>query len=147
VELRGGQGAHRGPEHGRAEPTCTYDEGAPLNVTRLAGFKITIIGTVGNGDDSDLEGIARGDSETWRELGDAVTLESQMDDTHVRLELGASTIVGAVVMGEQSLSFPLQELIEARVDVSAIRSALQVPGAPLGAIVEDFWNSWKGSHV
>jgi NAD(P)H-nitrite reductase large subunit len=129
------------------EPTRVYDEGAPLNVTRLAGFKITIIGTVGNGDDSDLEGIARGDSETWRELGDAVTVESQTDDTHVRLELGASTLVGAVVMGEQELSFPLQELIEARVDISPISSELQIPGAPLGRILEEFWNSWRGSRV
>ena len=49
------------------EPVHTFDKGAPLNVTRLAGFKITIMGTVGSGKDSDLEGIARGDSETWRQ--------------------------------------------------------------------------------
>ena len=59
-----------------AEPVHTYDKGAPLNVTRLAGFKITIIGTVGSGKDSDLEGIARGDSETWRQLGEASIVES-----------------------------------------------------------------------
>ena len=33
------------------EPTHAYDTGTPLNVTRLAGFKITIIGTVGGGKD------------------------------------------------------------------------------------------------
>jgi NAD(P)H-nitrite reductase large subunit len=129
------------------EPTHPYEEAPPLNVTRLAGFKITIIGTVGNGDDSDLEGIARGDSETWRELGDAVTIESQGDDCNVRLELGQHTIVGAVVMGEQSLSFPLQELIEAQADVSAIRPALMIPSAPIAGIIKDFWQDRKASIV
>jgi NAD(P)H-nitrite reductase large subunit len=128
------------------EPTHVYQEAPPLNVTRLAGFKITIIGTVGNGDDSDLEGIARGDSETWRELGDAVMIESQGEDCNVRLELGTSTILGAVVMGEQSLSFPLQELIEARTDVSAILPQLKAPAAPIAQIINDFWREWK-SHL
>jgi NAD(P)H-nitrite reductase large subunit len=129
------------------EPVHAYDPAAPLNVTRLAGFKITIIGTVGNGDDSDLEGIARGDSETWRELGQAVNVESQQGDCHVRLELGDSTILGAVVMGDQALSFPLQELIEAGADVSPIRASLQAPGAPVVRIVDDFWREWKASRV
>jgi NAD(P)H-nitrite reductase large subunit len=129
------------------EPVHTYDQAAPLNVTRLAGFKITIIGTVGNGADSDLEGIARGDSETWRELGPAVSVESQEGDCHVRLELGESTIVGAVVMGDQTLSFPLQELIEAGADVSSIRASLQVPGASVVRIVDGFWREWTASRV
>jgi NAD(P)H-nitrite reductase large subunit len=128
-------------------PTRAYEEAPPLNVTRLAGFKITIIGTVGNGDDSDLEGIARGDSETWRELGDAVTVESQGEDCNVRLELGQSTIVGAVVMGEQSLSFPVQELIEARADVSAILPQLKAPAAPMATIINAFWRDWKAHLV
>jgi NAD(P)H-nitrite reductase large subunit len=128
-------------------PTRAYEEAPPLNVTRLAGFKITIIGTVGNGDDSDLEGIARGDSETWRELGDAVTVESQGEDCNVRLELGQSTIVGAVVMGEQSLSFPVQELIEARADVSAILPQLKAPAAPMATIINGFWRDWKAHLV
>ena len=42
----------------------------PLNVTRLAGLNTTIIGTVGSGKDADLEGLSRGDSETWSELGE-----------------------------------------------------------------------------
>jgi NAD(P)H-nitrite reductase large subunit len=128
-------------------PSRAYQEAPPLNVTRLAGFKITIIGTVGNGDDSDLEGIARGDSETWRDLGDAVTIESQGEDCNVRLELGRSTIVGAVVMGEQSLSFPLQELIETRADVSAILPHLTAPAASMATIIYDFWRDWKAHLV
>ncbi|MEI8335018.1 MAG: FAD-dependent oxidoreductase, partial [Chloroflexota bacterium] len=36
------------------EPVVKYGEGSPLNVTRLAGLKTTIIGTVGRGQDADL---------------------------------------------------------------------------------------------
>jgi len=42
----------------------------PFNVTRLANLTTTIIGTVGQGRDEDLLGIARGDSEIWRQLPD-----------------------------------------------------------------------------
>jgi NAD(P)H-nitrite reductase large subunit len=125
------------------EPINVYEENAPLNVTRLAGFKITIIGTVGNGADSDLEGIARGDSETWRELGEAATVETQIGDAHVRLALGERTIVGAIVMGDQALSFPLQEIIEARADVSDIMAGLRAPDARVAELVNGFWRDWQ----
>jgi NAD(P)H-nitrite reductase large subunit len=125
------------------EPTRTYDPGPPLNVTRLAGFKITIVGTVGSGKDDDLHGIARGDSETWRRLGEATIVESQIGDAHVRLALGERDIAGAIVMGDQSLSVPLQALIGARADVSRIVADLREPGAPIADIVERRWREWK----
>jgi NAD(P)H-nitrite reductase large subunit len=124
-----------------------YSEAAPLNVTRLAGFKVTIIGTVGTGEDSDLEGISRGDSETWRELGEARTIEVQSGDTHIRLALGATTIAGAVVMGDQALSFPLQELIVARADISALKARLEAPAAPVAQLIANFWTDWKAHDV
>jgi NAD(P)H-nitrite reductase large subunit len=130
-----------------AEPVHRYETGTPLNVTRLAGFKITIMGTVGSGTDSDLQGIARGDSQVWRELGDALTVESQSGETHVRLALADSTIAGAVVMGDQALSFPLQDLIGGRADVSAIKSSLQTPGAPVGVLVNGFWQDWAAHRA
>ena len=130
-----------------AEPAHVYEKGAPLNVTRLAGFKITIIGTVGSGKDSDLEGLARGDSETWRRLGDSTVVECQSGDTHIRLALGENTIAGAVVMGDQGLSFALQDLIVAEVDVSPIMAQLRAPNAPLAEIVQDFWQDWKNHRA
>ena len=129
------------------EPTRTYDPGPPLNVTRLAGFKITIMGTVGSGKDSDLKGIARGDSETWRQLGEASVVESQIGDAHVRLAFGERVIAGAVVMGDQALSFPLQELIGARADVSGIIADLRAPGAPIAELVERSWRDWKAHRA
>jgi len=130
-----------------AEPTLAYDTGTPLNVTRLAGFEITIVGSVGGGRDSDLEGLSRGDSETWAELGEAVVVESHSRDTHIRLALGERTIAGAVVIGDQEISLPLHEIIGARADVSDIRASLQEPAAPVADIVWDFWPRSKAHLV
>jgi NAD(P)H-nitrite reductase large subunit len=129
------------------EPTHRYDPGAPLNVTRLAGFKMTVMGTVGTGTDSDVKGIVRGDSETWRKLGDAIVVESQVGAAHVRLALQDATIVGAVVMGDQALSFPLQELIGARADVGPIAAGLATQGAAIGDLIEGFHQDWKAGRA
>ena len=129
-----------------------YQKGAPLNVTRLGGFKTTIIGRVGTGHDSDLEGIARGDSETWRRLGEGSTVEWNGPDTHVRLALARAdgdsvTIIGAIVMGDQEVSFPLQDLIVERADVSAIAERLAEPHAVLPDLIDDFWRKWQAQRV
>jgi len=128
------------------EPRSIYEKGVPLNVTRLAGLKISIMGTVGSGKDADLEGIARGDSETWRRLSQAVTVESQAGDNHVRLALGERTILGGVVMGDQTLSIPLRRLIAAHADVSDIREQLLQPGGSVGDLIRAYWAQWRVQH-
>jgi NAD(P)H-nitrite reductase large subunit len=125
------------------EPRTLYETGVPLNVTRLAGLRTTIIGTVGSGKDSDLEGLSRGDSDTWSELGDAVIVETQAAGARVRLAVGEHSLDGAVVMGDQALSFPLQELIEARADVAAIAAGLKATGVAVAELIEGFWREWK----
>lgn len=128
-------------------PVHVCDEGTMLNITRLAGFKITIIGAVGSGKDSDLQGLARGDSQTWAELGEAMMVETRDAGAHLRLAIGEGTITGAVVMGDQAVSFALQELIEAHADVSAIKASLLEPGAQVASIIEGFWQEWKALRV
>ena len=129
------------------EPGEVYQSGVPLNVTRLAGWHTTIIGTVGSGKDSDLEGLSRGDSQTWSEIGDAVAVETQADGARVRLALGERTLAGAVVMGDQALSFPLQELIEARADVGGIAASLRATGAAFAELIEGCWREWREQLV
>ena len=130
-----------------SEPVHAYEQGIPLNVTRLAGLKTTIIGTVGSvgsgGRDADLEGLQRGASQTWSEIGDAVAVETQTHGARVRLAVGERTLAGAVVMGDQSLSFPLQDLIEARADVGSIAANLKAAGAAIAELVEVCWREWK----
>ena len=115
-----------------------YVKPMPLNVTRLAGVTTTIIGSVGSGRDADLVGIARGDSELWRQLGQALVAEDEHEVNRLRLLVGPSTLVGAVLMGDQRLSRPLQRLIGEQIDITPIRGQLLAPGAPLAALLAQF---------
>jgi NAD(P)H-nitrite reductase large subunit len=122
---------------------AAYLKSAPFNVTRLAGLTTTIIGTVGRGKDEDLIGIARGDSETWRELPEAIIAQSGFDVNHMRLMVGEKTLVGAILMGDQTLSWPLQKMIAGKADISAIREQIMAPDAPLADLVAQFWMVWR----
>ena len=124
-----------------------YAKSAPFNVTRLAGLTTTIIGTVGYGHDDDLVGIARGDSETWRALPDAIVAQSGFEVNRLRLMVGDKTLLGAIVMGDQKLSLPLEKIISANADISPIREKLLQPNAPIADIIADFWMSWRVQHA
>jgi NAD(P)H-nitrite reductase large subunit len=118
-----------------------YRRSSAVNVTRLAGLITTIIGQVGeakNAPDRDLKGIMRGDSEVWRQSADAMIAKSYTNGSRVRLFVGQKTLRGALVMGEQTLSRPLQHLIENEVDITPIRPALLEPGADLVQIIRDY---------
>lgn len=116
-----------------------YLKAAPFNVTRLAGLTTTIIGTVGRGQDADVVGIARGDSETWRQLPDAMVAQSGFEVNRLRLVVGEKKLLGALVMGDQTLSLPLEKIITGNVDISPIRTRLLASGARVGDIVAEFW--------
>ena len=124
-----------------------YIKSAPFNVTRLAGLTTTIIGVVGHGRDEDIVGIARGDSETWRSLPDAIVAQSGFDVNHLRLIIGQKALLGAILMGDQKLSTPLQKMIEERVDISSIRQKLMAPNAPVSDIVAEYWIDWRAQHT
>lgn len=117
-----------------------YLKSAPFNVTRLAGLTTTIIGAVGHGRDEDVLGIARGDSETWRELPDAIMAQGGFDVNHVRLVIGEKSLHGAVVMGDQTLSTPLQNIISKQIDISPIRERLLARDAKIADVLVEFWS-------
>ncbi len=123
-----------------------YHKSVPFNVTRLAGLTTTIIGAVGHGRDDDLVGIARGDSETWRELPHAMIAQSG-EVNRLRLLIGERTLVGAIVMGDQKLSMPLEKMIGNGADVSSIRDQLLAPGALIAEIVSTYWLEWSRQHA
>ena len=124
-----------------------YMRGTPFNVTRLANLTTTIVGTVGKGQDDDLRGIARGDSEVWRQLPDAIAVQSDFEVNHIRLILGDNTLLGSIIMGDQTLSQPLRELINHKVPITSIREKLLEPNAPLTDLIIDHWTHWKSSHA
>ena len=120
-----------------------YIKSAPFNVTRLAGLTTTIIGAVGRGRDDDLVGIARGDSETFRSLPDAIVAQSGFEVNRLRLLIGENHLVGAIVMGDQTLSAPLQKMIAGKADISPIREKLLARDVKIADVVVDFWKEWK----
>lgn len=130
-----------------AGQTIPYRKEVPFNVTRLAGLTTTIIGTVSRGEDQDLVGIARGDSETWRQLPDAIAVQDNFEVNRLRVLVGQKTLLGAVVMGDQTLSRSLHHLIARRADVTPIRDRLLQPGVPLADLIADFWLEWSRKNA
>jgi NAD(P)H-nitrite reductase large subunit len=124
-----------------------YTKSAALNVTRLAGLTTTIIGTVGQCPDPDPVGIVRGDSETWHELPDGIVAQSGFDVNHVRVMVGQQTLLGAVVIGNQTLSNPLQKIISNKVNISSIRQDLLHPQANIAEVLVRFWANYDGHKL
>lgn len=126
-----------------AGEVAPYAKPVSFNVTRLAGLTTTIIGAVGRGRDEDVVGIVHGDSETWRERPRAEEVRAAAGADRLRLLVGAHALLGAVVMGDQAISTPLERLVGRSVDISPIREQLLVEHAPLAGIVADFWSNWR----
>jgi NAD(P)H-nitrite reductase large subunit len=124
-----------------------YYKTVPFNVTRLAGLTTTIIGTVGRGRDDDVVGIARGDSETWRHLPEAMVAQTGFEINRLRVLVGEKTLLGAIVMGDQKLSFPLEKIISNNIDISPIRDQLLAPNARVADVIAEFWSNKKTGQV
>jgi NAD(P)H-nitrite reductase large subunit len=116
-----------------------YRKTPPFNVTRLAGLTTTIIGQVGGGEDIDVVALSRGESETWRHFPNALVAEDRQGLHRVRILLGPDQIMGALIIGEQALSFPLQQLVLNRASIGPIRERLLAPGAPLQDLIIQYW--------
>jgi NAD(P)H-nitrite reductase large subunit len=130
-----------------SEPTERYTDDVALNVTRIAGLKVMLIGTVGRGSETDLRDLARGDSDIWRRMPDASVMEFENQHAHIRLALVDHRIVGAVVIGDQKLAFPLQEIVSARADISPILHRLNSQEPSLADLLNGFWREWREAHV
>jgi hypothetical protein len=125
----------------------SYLKPVAFNVTRLAGLTTTIIGAVGNGRDDDLIGIARGDSETWRQIPDAIAAQDNFEVNRLRILVGTETLLGAVLMGDQTLSRSLYQLVAQHADITPIRSRLLEPDSPVADLIAEFWTPWKETHA
>jgi NAD(P)H-nitrite reductase large subunit len=118
-----------------------YTKGVPFNVTQMTGLKVTIIGAVGGGKNEDLVAITRGESEAWRILPKSWVLSDRDDVNRVRLIVGERAIAGALVMGDQTWSRPLQKLIVSKADITPVRDALR--GANALAHLAGFYRHWE----
>jgi NAD(P)H-nitrite reductase large subunit len=122
-----------------AGSTAAYHRQVAINVLRLSGVMTTIIGAIGSGQDDSPTSIMRGSSETWQHLPNTIAVTKGGGVNQLRLVLSERTLVGALLMGEQTLSLPLQELISKKVDITSIRAKLLQTNSQLGEILMDFW--------
>lgn len=121
-----------------------YKKEIAYNVTRLAGVTTTIIGMLGgNRTDDDLLDIARGDSEVFQQPPNAIAMRSGSDVNQIRMMVGEKTLVGAIVMGDQTLSRPIKELILNQVEICPIHDLLLQKDVLLAELVMNFWMDWK----
>jgi NAD(P)H-nitrite reductase large subunit len=124
-----------------------YTKGVPFNVTMLTGLKVSIIGSVGGGENKDLVAITRGESEAWRIVPKTWVIGVSDDVNRVRLVVGDRTIAGALVMGDQTWSRPLQKLIINKVDITPIRPALVAGGAESLTRLAQFYHQWETTRT
>ncbi len=124
-----------------------YLRAPACNVTRLTRLPTTIIGMVSAARDVDLAGIAHGESETWRQTPEAIVAQARYEVNRLRLLVGANSLLGAVVMGDQAISRPVQQMVSAQVDVTPIREQLLRPGAPLAELVQTYWRDVVNGHA
>jgi nitrite reductase (NADH) large subunit len=133
--------------------SARYTKLSPFNVTRLAGLVTTIIGQVASqpeagAKDRDLPGvIMRGDSEVWRLMPEAVVAQSYREGSRLRLYIRQNYFAGAVIMGDQTLSRPMEQMIRVQTDISAIREALLAPEAALIDILSPFIQENQNSYA
>jgi NAD(P)H-nitrite reductase large subunit len=133
----------------------TYEKKYPFNVTRLGGLITTIIGRVGKEilegnkakGDADVAGIMRGDSEVWRQQSLGIIAQTYQETNRIRLYVTPSFITGAVIMGDQTLSRPLQILIREQVDISPIREIMLSPNYPLVDTLSKFWEEYMQKNA
>jgi NAD(P)H-nitrite reductase large subunit len=117
-----------------------YSKGIPFNVTRLAGLTTTIIGAVGGREENaDVVGIVRGESEGWRQMPDAIVMQSNFDINRLRVLVGENRLVGALLMGDQTLSRAIHHLIVDQIDISPIREKILNPGLSVTDVIADYW--------
>lgn len=122
-----------------------YRKAMAMNVTRIGGLTTTIIGSVGGRRvaDEDLISIARGDSERWREAPKAHAVLDRTAGSRLRILVGKDHLEGALVMGDQSLSRPLQDLVTHNVNITPIRGQLLRSDVDIAALIEGYWERWK----
>jgi NAD(P)H-nitrite reductase large subunit len=115
-----------------------YERGVPMNTTRLAGLLVTLVGAVSSrGEpDEDLITISRGDSEVWRGIPNVIVVHDQHEVNRQRLVLQENRLVGAILIGDQSLAPLVRRLVRERVDLRSYLAALQGPHAHLSEILK-----------
>ena len=124
-----------------------YVKGSPFNACLLFGLHIATMGQINPRREEDedepqiLQHVSRGSSEVWytypRPYRSAWAKEG---DNTTRLVISGNKLVGALVIGEQSLADPLRYLIEKQIDVSFMMPELMTGGDLMRRSLLHYWN-------
>ena len=122
-----------------------YQKGIPFNACLLFGLHITIIGQV-NPQPEEGSGLqqtqswSRGSSDVWYTFPRSYkSAWAGQGDNSLRLVLDDSKLVGALVMGNQSVADPLRDLIEAGVDAAPLLPYLEADLNTLALQIQRLW--------
>ncbi|MCA9946676.1 MAG: NAD(P)/FAD-dependent oxidoreductase [Anaerolineales bacterium] len=125
--------------------TYQYQKGSPFNACLLFGLHITTMGQINPRSEADdepqiLQHVSRGSSEVWythpRPYRSAWSAEK---DNTIRLVLSGDYLVGALVIGEQSLTDSLRYLIEHEVNIADMFEELSAGGPRMRRCLMQFW--------
>ncbi len=125
-----------------------YAKGIPFNACLLFGLHITAMGQLGGGRETVepevVQHISRGASEVWESTPHAYTSAWSVQGANsLRLVLGRDRLMGALIVGQQTLADPLRDLIEWNTDLGPLRVDLEQGGPALTDRVLRFWKLAK----
>jgi translation initiation factor 6 (eIF-6) len=72
-------------------------------------------------------------------MPDAIVTQSNFDVNRLRVLVGDIHLVGALLMGDQTLSRAIHHLIVDQIDITPIREKLVTPGNSITDIIADYW--------
>jgi NAD(P)H-nitrite reductase large subunit len=127
-----------------------YVKGTPFNACLLFGLHITALGQLGGSRDESepeiFQYLSRGSSEVWATRPRAyASAWSQQGPNTVRLALSGERLVGALIIGQQTLADPLRDLIEKQVDIRPLRPYLEAGGPAMAGAILAFWSRLNGA--
>jgi NAD(P)H-nitrite reductase large subunit len=76
-----------------------------------------------------------------------IIAQTYEETNRIRLYVTPTCITGAVIMGDQTLSRPLQILIREQVDISSIRENLLSPNYSLVDTLSKFWEEYTQKNA
>ena len=125
-----------------------YVKGSPFNACLLFGLHISVMGqinpqidTADNGRSKVVQYLSRGSSEVWFSTPRHTTSAWSKDGPNtLRLVLNGDYLVGALVIGDQSLADALRYIVENQINIRELLPQFRAGNLALRQALERFWH-------